>query len=115
MPFVALNVGMINGGVAVNVVPDRCDVDIGLRVLPGMSSDALVDRVREVVAPVLAGERWELERSGDSPPFLLSADRPVFRDVTGLLGPEGRGEHRVRDRRGLAPDRGIRLRGVRTR
>jgi len=86
VPFVALNIGMINGGVAVNVVPDRCEVDLGLRVLPGMSSDALVDRVRETVAPVLAGERWELERSGDSPPFLLSADRPVFRDITGLLG-----------------------------
>ena len=54
VPFVALNVGMISGGVAVNVVPDRCEVDIGLRVLPGMSSDALVDRVRETVAPVLA-------------------------------------------------------------
>jgi len=85
VPFVALNVGMINGGVAVNVVPDRCEVDIGLRVLPGMSSDALIDRVRESLTAVLAGERWELERSGESPPFLIDADRPVYRDITRLL------------------------------
>jgi len=50
-----------------------------------MSSDKLVDRVREAVAPVLEGERWSLEMSGDSPPFLLSADRPVFRDLTRML------------------------------
>jgi acetylornithine deacetylase len=85
VPFVALNIGMINGGVAVNVVPDRCDVDIGMRVLPGLSSDALVDRVRDAVAPVLQGERWSLEMSGDSPPFLLGADRPVYRDLTKML------------------------------
>jgi acetylornithine deacetylase len=85
VPFVALNVGMINGGVAVNVVPDRCEVDIGMRVLPGMTSDALVSRVREAVAPALRGERWSLEMSGDSPPFLLGADRPVYRDLTHML------------------------------
>ena len=85
VPFVALNIGMINGGVAVNVVPDRCEVDIGMRVLPGMSSDALIDRVREIVTPVLQGERWSLDLAGDSPPFLLGADRPVFRDLTHML------------------------------
>jgi acetylornithine deacetylase len=82
---VALNIGMINGGVAVNVVPDRCEIDIGMRVLPGMSTDTLVDRARETVTPVLQGERWSLDMTGDSPPFLLGADRPVFRDLTRML------------------------------
>ena len=85
VPFVALNIGMINGGVAVNVVPDRCEVDIGMRVLPGMTTASLVTRVREAVTPALQGERWSLEMSGDSPPFLLGADRPVYRDLTGML------------------------------
>ena len=85
VPFVALNIGMINGGVAVNVVPDRCAVDIGIRVLPGMSSDALVTRVRDAVAPALEGERWSLEMAGDSPPFFLGADRPVYRELTTML------------------------------
>jgi acetylornithine deacetylase len=85
VPFVALNIGMINGGVAVNVVPDRCEVDIGMRVLPGMTTDALVTRVREAVTSALQGERWSLEMSGDSPPFMLGADRPVFRDLARML------------------------------
>jgi acetylornithine deacetylase/succinyl-diaminopimelate desuccinylase-like protein len=50
-----------------------------------MSSDALIDRVRETLTPVLQGERWSLDLSGDSPPFLLGADRPVFRDLTDML------------------------------
>ena len=85
VPFVALNIGLINGGVAVNVVPDRCDVEIGLRVLPGMDARLLVDRVRDAVGPALGGERWDLETTGDSPPFLLDPDRPVYRNVTSLL------------------------------
>jgi acetylornithine deacetylase len=70
----------------VNVVPDRCEVDIGLRLLPGMTSEALVSRVREAVTPALRDERWSLEMPGDSPPFLLGADRPVYRDLTRMLG-----------------------------
>jgi acetylornithine deacetylase len=85
VPFVALNIGLINGGVAVNVIPDRCEVDIGLRVLPGMDSAALIQRVRDSVSGVLEGERWELESSGDSPPFSIDAGRPVYRGVTELL------------------------------
>lgn len=85
VPFVALNIGIIAGGVAVNVVPDRCEVDIGLRVLPGMDSAALIERVRETVSRVLPGERWELEPQGDSPPFSIDAGRPVYRCVTRLL------------------------------
>lgn len=48
---VVLNVGCIEGGVAVNVVPDRCAITVGLRQLPGMEPDALVDRVRAAVGP----------------------------------------------------------------
>lgn len=78
VPFVPLNVGQIQGGVAVNVVPDRCQVDVGLRVLPGMRAEDLVERVREAVTAAVAGP-FELEVSGDSPPFLVAEDRPVVR------------------------------------
>src|SRR3954464_15613532 len=49
VPYVPLNVGTIHGGSAINVVPDRCVVEVGLRPLPGMAgraTEALVDRVR---------------------------------------------------------------------
>ena len=86
VPFVALNVGQVEGGVAVNVVPDFCRVTVGLRVLPGMHSQDLVDRVRAAVAAALPGEPFELEVQGDSPPFLVGEDRPVWREVAGEVG-----------------------------
>ena len=86
VPFVALNVGQVEGGVAVNVVPDHCRVDVGLRVLPGMKSHDLVERVRLAVTEALPGETFTLEVQGDSPPFLVENDRPVWREVSGELG-----------------------------
>jgi acetylornithine deacetylase len=86
VPFVALNVGEVHGGAAVNVVPDRCEVSVGLRVLPGLRSVDLVERVREAVARALPGEPFALEVSGDSPPFLIEEDRPLYRLICEEMG-----------------------------
>src|SRR6185369_11426885 len=64
VPFVPLNVGTIHGGSAINVVPDRCVVELGLRLLPGMSAEPLIDRVREAVRSALAADSAV---SGDLP------------------------------------------------
>lgn len=88
VPFVALNVGQIHGGVAVNVVPDRCWIDVGLRVLPGMQSGDLVDRVRATLSQVLPGESLDLEVEGDSPPFMVGEDRPIWQEVCREIGQE---------------------------
>lgn len=45
VPFAALNVGTVHGGVAVNVVPDRCALELGVRLLPGMDAEEVVERV----------------------------------------------------------------------
>lgn len=46
-PYVVLNVGRIAGGVAINVVPDRCVLDVGFRPLPGMSPEAIIAQIAE--------------------------------------------------------------------
>jgi len=46
-PFVVLNVATIEGGSAINIVPDRCVIEVGFRPLPGMSEEALVAQMRE--------------------------------------------------------------------
>lgn len=50
-PFVVLNIGCIQGGVAVNIVPDRCEITVGVRHLPGMAPELLADRIRQAVGP----------------------------------------------------------------
>ncbi|MCA9296034.1 MAG: M20/M25/M40 family metallo-hydrolase, partial [Phycisphaerales bacterium] len=34
-PFPALNIGRVHGGTAINVVPDACTIELGVRPLPG--------------------------------------------------------------------------------
>src|SRR3954453_1194938 len=51
VPFVPLNVGTVHGGSAINVVPDRCVVEAGVRPLPGITSAELIERVSRAPRP----------------------------------------------------------------
>ncbi len=88
VPFVPLNVGTIHGGSAINVVPDRCTVEIGLRPLPGMDSEPLIERVRQAVHAAAAPLVPEIEVLSDSPPMLLPPAAPILRHLTALVGQE---------------------------
>ncbi|HEV7516589.1 MAG TPA: acetylornithine deacetylase [Thermoanaerobaculia bacterium] len=89
VPYVPLNVGIIHGGSAINVVPDRCTVEIGIRPLPGMGSEELADRVRQAVHAAAAPLVPEVLVLCDSPPMLLDPEAPILRHLTGLTGQEG--------------------------
>lgn len=80
-PWVTLNVGNIVGGGAVNVVPDRCVLELGLRPLPGDDEGALLARVRDAVCSI--GEPWrvEVERLHGIAPMLT----PAGSSLEGLL------------------------------
>jgi acetylornithine deacetylase len=82
-PFVTLNSGLIRGGTAVNVVPERCEIDLGIRLLPGMTSAPIIERLRAVLAA--SGEECELAVLGDSPPMLCPEDAMVRRRLAALL------------------------------
>ncbi len=43
VPFAALNVGLISGGVAINVIPDYCRIELGIRLLS--SEDTPIHRL----------------------------------------------------------------------
>ncbi|HJR54446.1 MAG TPA: acetylornithine deacetylase [Gemmatimonadota bacterium] len=71
VPFVTLNVGRIDGGAAANVVPDRCALELGARLLPGMDSRDFLARVREAVDRAAGDAPWRLEVAAESPPAML--------------------------------------------
>ncbi len=70
VPYVALNVGCIHGGSAVNVVPDRCVVEVGFRPLPRMDHATVIDRVREAVASAAGEMPFTMELTGESPAMI---------------------------------------------
>lgn len=61
-----LSVGLIAGGLSVNVVPDHCVVDIDRRVIPGESSPQVIEDVRQYLK-----SKVDFEFTFD-PPFIAS-------------------------------------------
>ena len=86
VPYAPLNVATVRGGAAINVVPDRCIVELGIRTLPGMDSAPLVERVRGAAASAAAPLVPEVEVISDSPPLLVPAEAPIVRHLCALAG-----------------------------
>ncbi|MEE8524154.1 MAG: acetylornithine deacetylase [Thermoanaerobaculia bacterium] len=85
VPHVAFNIGRIRGGTADNIVPDRCEIGIAFRPLPGMESRPIVERARAAVAAVLGGDHV-FEAVHEAPPMLLGADSDLYLDLCRILG-----------------------------
>ncbi|HEX9941812.1 MAG TPA: acetylornithine deacetylase [Thermoanaerobaculia bacterium] len=86
VPYVPLNVATIHGGSAINVVPDRCAVELGVRPLPGIASEELIARVSHAVREAASPFEPEIELLSDSPPMLLDENAPIHRHLCGLVG-----------------------------
>ena len=89
VPFVPLNLGTVHGGAAINVVPDRCVVELGFRPLPGppgTTSAELIARIARAARAAAAPFEPTVELISDSPPLLLDAGSPIHRHLCGLVG-----------------------------
>jgi acetylornithine deacetylase len=51
-PWTVLNVGQIEGGTAVNIVPEHCKLRVGIRPLPGISFEDLLSALEERLLPL---------------------------------------------------------------
>lgn len=69
-PYVPLNIATIRGGTAINIVPDRCEIEVGIRLLPGLSSHDVIRRIDA-----------DLEVLSESPPMLLDRSSEIYQAV----------------------------------
>jgi acetylornithine deacetylase len=86
VPFAALNIGRVGGGSATNVIPDHCNIECALRLLPGMDQVASVGRVRETVETTLDGIPHSFELGAASPAMYLSDDAEIYRALCSEIG-----------------------------
>lgn len=86
VPYVALNIGTIDGGAAINVVPERCSLGIGLRPLPEMTADTLRARVQAALAIALPEDSFALTLKSESPPMLSSAHSELSQHISSESG-----------------------------
>ncbi|MBI5865390.1 MAG: acetylornithine deacetylase [Planctomycetes bacterium] len=86
-PFPALNVGRIVGGGAVNVVPERCELEFGVRLLPGQRREWIQQRLDAALAelPAATRERLMLSILNENPPMLCRDEAPLWRMLCGML------------------------------
>jgi acetylornithine deacetylase len=88
VPFAALNIGTVLGGSAANVIPDRCEIELGIRLLPGMPAAAMAERVAETVR-LAADEPFTIEQVSESPAMIAGAEAPIHRALCELVGQHG--------------------------
>jgi succinyl-diaminopimelate desuccinylase len=72
----------IHGGVAGNVVPDRCEVTVNFRFAPDRSETAAAQHVCEVLAP------YDVTIADSAPGALPGLDRDVSREFVAAVGAE---------------------------
>ena len=84
-PFVVVNPALLRGGVAINVIPDRCELDLGIRVLPGMRSSDIVQAVRDMVNEIPGVGADSVSILGDSPPLLTDESNELVQILCDLL------------------------------
>jgi acetylornithine deacetylase len=90
VPFVALNVGTVSGGSAANVIPDRCEIHLGVRVLPAMTAEEIGQRIADAVRGAV-GPGFTFELVSESPAMLVDQASPVHRAACEAVGQQDTG------------------------
>lgn len=86
VPFPVLNVARIRGGEALNVVPEACTVELGVRLLPGQESDG-VRRMIEGIARGIDGDAHvDVNVINENPPMLTDEGATIHQRCCELLG-----------------------------
>lgn len=88
VPHPTLTVARIRGGTAINVVPDRCTVEIGMRLLPGMDVATAIGRLEALGLRSLEGIEHEFPRPSLSPPLETPAESSIVRTLLAIAGQE---------------------------
>ena len=77
-----VNVGIIRGGTSINIVPERCVIEVDRRTLPGEDSDDILKRVRDGIAGLIAEGHLvhgDVRRIKEGVPFETTADSALVR------------------------------------
>lgn len=88
-----LNVGRIEGGVAINIVPQRCLIEVDRRMVPGEDPDALLRPLAAQLEQMQAESRiraYTLRIIKAGLPFITRPDAPLVQDLSSALVAAGR-------------------------
>lgn len=86
------SINTIRGGIASNIIPDRCDIEIDRRMVPGEEPPAVVAGLRDALAEI-SGNHPEVELESEelflAPPLTAKEGSPLARIAEAALRSEG--------------------------
>lgn len=85
----SMNVGTINGGTRINVVPDTCIASIDRRLIPGETIQEAVGEVLGILGELKAGDKDFKEThtvTSSADAFEISRDLPIVRALENAIG-----------------------------
>ncbi|MFW9849692.1 MAG: M20 family metallopeptidase, partial [Candidatus Thorarchaeota archaeon] len=85
-----LNVGMIRGGIKINVVPDHCEVLFDMRTVKGQTVEGLMEQMNQRLRAARLSENVELEYIYGKPAVVTPGDSEIVQialeTVHGITG-----------------------------
>ena len=83
------SIGLISGGTGVNIVPERCTVQVDIRLLPGQDARATQEEIHALLrerCQQVADVEWQFpEASVVDPSFEFPADHPLVMTACSVL------------------------------
>lgn len=84
-PYVVLNIAQIRGGSAINIIPDHCEIDMGIRLLPGMDSAEIIEQIRSVVSDLGDSSCISVDVIDESLPLLSSESSAIHQTLCDMV------------------------------
>jgi acetylornithine deacetylase len=91
VPYTTLHVGIIRGGLALNIVPDHCELEIEIRNIPDEAPRSLIEAIREELSSIRVSPRGAIDLSliNDYPALTTPDDAEVVELVSRATGEHG--------------------------
>lgn len=83
--FPVLTTSTMKSGSAINVVPESCDIGVGLRLLPDQNKEEVVAQIKEVISEACQLP-WKLEELGNNPTMLTPENSTVNKWLCKRIG-----------------------------
>ena len=85
--FPVLTTSTMRSGTAINVVPDSCNIGVGLRLLPDQNKGEVIAEIKEAISGVCELP-WKLEELGNNPIMLTPSSSPINLWLSQYIGQE---------------------------
>ncbi len=74
-----ISVGRIRGGIKINVVPDRCEAEIDMRLVAGQSTDSVLAEMRSRIVDAGLSDSVSVEYIHGKPAVITPCESPIVR------------------------------------